>query len=1138
MPAIQNWFFVKAPYVKKMFKVDVHAGPKSSDKVKLEGNEEDLEIFESFLKELTFKDVSYPTTQAKIYDLFKSTPRPPECCLSFYKSPADSSGSDSEYTMLAIVGNGTTINMLDKRFLNAFTQTKKVFEIPCKDPNNFYISDGFKESGNKVSLEVSRSVLKIQMAANAFQVSYNTANQSTHPPKTELQIAYFTEHQKGKAAFKAAIDSANAAYVLTLGLNQQKSLDIFVPEESKNSWKQQESRITQSLDYFEKDFVSVFKGVKPEFSSKHADLLQKYATTLCEDFQVKFSKTPETGFAHKVTSLQLQVFGMRGPNWDVMKEYLEKVESLSQTFEKSSIEAQALKVSKAADEKKTKFLHPRVWSTVNPQCGDVTLTAIHPDDLQEALERLKIYVETALGHVLVEEIIELDSFDITRLVMFKPEVQAKLKELAKPCTVRYPTKVKIQLGLEISVRGKKLDCKPATKKIADYIEFLKRTIVKRDIKLEPHEFGCIGSKSWWESYKSMSDVDYEVRNDGKPIQEGFVAGLLREVTLKNGLKIQIRAGDIVRDTDVDALVCAADSFLQHGGGVAARICIAAGERFKSDCVSYIKQNAQVAETQAVAMNSGNLPNKYIINAVAPVYFSESGSGNTTEKLLATYRNIMSTAATMKIESIALPAVGAQLFRNPLNDVASALFNVLQEESQKPVPSVKLIRLVDIDQQVIDTFMALFDKSYNNQNVKKWKKRAIEKPIVAHPNYRWFWKDDKSLFAHYDEDSNWLIDQAYQLKQPEVTLSIPISLSKKGSVYKIIFQDMKQFNAASGFPRDVKKESFTPAPAAPEAKPSQPEKFEELNEEDAENSVGVQLSYMVTISHLSNEIQDAVDRFKKAIQTCLSMSGVSLDVPLTNKDFAPQVRAIMLGHCVKISKDPSSDDGRKIMISGDKDRILNAKVALYEAAQEIVKNELSFVKAFPSEWGKQEKNVALVPVANGCPEWQGVENRFRETVQAQRIISIERVQNKLIWSNFRHTIQVMTEADGKAPETKLLFHGTGKNTPSLVYDDPNNKGFTMQYCESGMWGRGTYFAQNASYSVGYSFAGTSGRQMFLAEVITGDHAALNPKSDLRMPPQKPNSAKRYTSVKGQTGGSDVFIVYDNGMAYPKYLITFQ
>ncbi len=100
----------------------------------------------------------------------------------------------------------------------------------------------------------------------------------------------------------------------------------------------------------------------------------------------------------------------------------------------------------------------------------------------------------------------------------------------------------------------------------------------------------------------------------------------------------------------------------------------------------------------------------------------------------------------------------------------------------------------------------------------------------------------------------------------------------------------------------------------------------------------------------------------------------------------------------------------------------------------------------------------------------------------------------------------------------------------------------------MWGTGNYFAVNASYSHSYrhTVEGTTTTfQMFLAEVLTGDHYDYGSVSNnaLRLPPVKTVSNldiqnPRFDSVKAFTGNSEIYIVYKNAQAYPKYLITYS
>jgi hypothetical protein len=98
----------------------------------------------------------------------------------------------------------------------------------------------------------------------------------------------------------------------------------------------------------------------------------------------------------------------------------------------------------------------------------------------------------------------------------------------------------------------------------------------------------------------------------------------------------------------------------------------------------------------------------------------------------------------------------------------------------------------------------------------------------------------------------------------------------------------------------------------------------------------------------------------------------------------------------------------------------------------------------------------------------------------------------------------------------------------------------------MWGIANYFAKNASYSNGYCYQGSGNKQMFLARVLVGENIHIYPNdATLRKPPLKPSSSnsslgfnEEYDSVSGETGNSVVYMIYENGRAYPEYLITYS
>ncbi len=63
-------------------------------------------------------------------------------------------------------------------------------------------------------------------------------------------------------------------------------------------------------------------------------------------------------------------------------------------------------------------------------------------------------------------------------------------------------------------------------------------------------------------------------------------------------------------------------------------------------------------------------------------------------------------------------------------------------------------------------------------------------------------------------------------------------------------------------------------------------------------------------------------------------------------------------------------------------------------------------------------------------------------------------------------------------------------------------------------------------------------MFVATVLVGKTAILPPDGNLRRPPMIPGTDITYDSVQGNTGGSDVIMVYSNKKAYPQYLLSYK
>ena len=152
-----------------------------------------------------------------------------------------------------------------------------------------------------------------------------------------------------------------------------------------------------------------------------------------------------------------------------------------------------------------------------------------------------------------------------------------------------------------------------------------------------------------------------------------------------GIIVECLQGDIVAQQDIDAVVNAANAWLKPGGGVAGAIHRTSGPQLYQEC----KGLAPIKPGQAVITKAYNLPNKYVIHCLGPVY----GRDEPADKLLADcYRNALRLAEQNQIISIAFPAISTGVFGYPAGEAARIVIKTIAEIIPE-LKSVKRIRLV-------------------------------------------------------------------------------------------------------------------------------------------------------------------------------------------------------------------------------------------------------------------------------------------------------------------------------------------------------------------------------------------------------------------------------------------------------------
>jgi O-acetyl-ADP-ribose deacetylase (regulator of RNase III) len=130
--------------------------------------------------------------------------------------------------------------------------------------------------------------------------------------------------------------------------------------------------------------------------------------------------------------------------------------------------------------------------------------------------------------------------------------------------------------------------------------------------------------------------------------------------------IQILRGDITK-VAVDCIVNAANTSLLGGGGVDGAIHRAGGQAILDDCRKIIAKQGGCKVGQAVITTAGNLPSKFVIHTVGPVW--NGGKKNERGNLSDCYRNALQLAVDNNCKSIAFPNISTGIYKFPKEEAA-------------------------------------------------------------------------------------------------------------------------------------------------------------------------------------------------------------------------------------------------------------------------------------------------------------------------------------------------------------------------------------------------------------------------------------------------------------------------------------
>lgn len=163
----------------------------------------------------------------------------------------------------------------------------------------------------------------------------------------------------------------------------------------------------------------------------------------------------------------------------------------------------------------------------------------------------------------------------------------------------------------------------------------------------------------------------------------------------------------ITEIHVDAIVNAANTSLLGGGGVDGAIHRKGGKAILEECVQIRNKQGGCKTGEAVITTAGNLPSKYVIHTVGPVW---NGDKEDKEKLLANcYRNSLALAVQHDIKTIAFPNISTGIYHFPKDKAAQIALKTVNDFDKDS--KIEKVIFVCFDDENYEIYKSLLETLY-------------------------------------------------------------------------------------------------------------------------------------------------------------------------------------------------------------------------------------------------------------------------------------------------------------------------------------------------------------------------------------------------------------------------------------------
>ncbi|XP_019855316.1 PREDICTED: uncharacterized protein LOC100631792 isoform X2 [Amphimedon queenslandica] len=608
-------------------------------------------------------------------------------------------------------------------------------------------------------------------------------------------------------------------------------------------------------------------------------------------------------------------------------------------------------------------------------------------------------------------------------------------------------------------------------------------------------------------------------------------------------RVNVIVGDITEFDRADVIVNAANGQLVHDAGIAASIVKRGGPAIQEDSTRYIDKNGYLFDGEAVLFpRAGNLPYKAIVHAVSPQW---NRFGDNSREIALLKKAIHQSLEKSKgFTSIAIPAISSGVFGFPADVCADSILKAIAEFSR-----------VDHGSQLNEINIVIFEDKINE--FLKAAKRQLKS------------------FQFYNSTQSLLpLSVAVPSSQTAYSFSLPrghspdlptIMLPLDSEVIVHIYSETE-----SMVERAEKKLQSTIATfyyeeiADPSISAFSDETVHELISFASDHNVDIEIDrdpslHLVNLQGFFQDVMLVKDKI------CDAMSFITQEQ--SKKSAAALVSKTV--RWTRINPDNEEEEEYGEFLNYEIEQAFQNEKEIYDAADDSffinfekmkerdkITNKTAIVKRLnlikvqeqPDNWDpipldsqKKEKQFHLVTLPATSPEYKTAETAFNKTMTGKyaKILSIQRLQNPALYKQYAIRKKEMEIHNPKGHQNeRLLWHGTSPDT----LDKINTRGFDRNFAgkHATVYGKGVYFARDASYSHRYTSPDANGvRHMYYTLVLTGEFTVgdnlmicpplKNPQVDLIV---------TFDATVDNVANPAIFVVYRDTQHYPAYLINYK